>query len=415
LEQRTRIPLIDQRRTTPVADILRTLNPEQPARSLYIHVPFCYHKCHYCDFYSIVDTQDRQSRFLMRLQSELQALSPFATEPLDSIFVGGGTPSLLQPRLWAELLETLQSRFDLSRIRAGSGEFTVECNPETVTSELASVLFHGGVNRVSMGAQSFNPKHLQTLERHHDPEGVIRALELTRAAGISRDSIDLIYAIPGQTLRHFEEDLERAIGLNTSHLSCYNLTYEPNTAMHVRLGRGEFTPVDEDVEVDMFLFAAQTLKQRGFQRYEVSNYARPGMECRHNLAYWRQHDWLAAGPSASAHMQGHRWKNVPRLDDYLDKPSSGASSATDHELPDERRALGELLMTGLRLSEGLDAADVMIRADRLGALARVERVRARQIAQGLMHDDDSRLILTDEGILVENRVTVDFLAAIDPA
>ena len=398
-----------------MADILQTLAPDRRAASLYIHVPFCYHKCHYCDFYSIVDTQDRQARFLRRLQSELESLAPFAATPLHSIFVGGGTPSLLHPQLWVELLQTLRTRFDLSRILAGIGEFTVECNPETVTADLAAVLFNGGVNRVSMGAQSFNPEHLRILERHHDPDSVARALELTRSAGIARDSIDLIYAIPGQTLAHFEQDLERALSLNTSHLSCYNLTYEPNTAMHVRLSRGEFTPIDEDVEVEMFLLTARTLKERGFNRYEVSNYARPGMECQHNLAYWRQHDWLAAGPSASAHVQGHRWKNIPRLEDYLERPSEGPSGAVDHESPDDRRALGELLMTGLRLSEGLDTADILTRAERLGARERVERVRARQIAQGLMHDDPSRLILTDDGILVENRVTIDFLAAVDPA
>jgi coproporphyrinogen III oxidase-like Fe-S oxidoreductase len=236
---------------------------------------------------------------------------------------------------------------------SGDGEFTVECNPETVTPELMEILVQGGVNRVSMGAQSFNPVHLKTLERWHDPASVPRALSIARDAGISRRSIDLIFGIPGQTLDDWKSDLDAALALGTTHLSCYNLTYEPNTAMTARKNRGEFAAADEDLEVEMYSATLAALRAAGLERYEVSNYARPGDEARHNLAYWHQEQWLAAGPSASAHVAGHRWKNLPRLDDYLSFSDEGFAAITDHEPPDAQRALAERIMTGLRLARGL--------------------------------------------------------------
>jgi oxygen-independent coproporphyrinogen-3 oxidase len=278
------------------------------------------------------------------------------------------------------------------------------------------ILAQGRVSRISLGAQSFRPEHLKTLERWHNPENIPKSIAIARAAGILRHSIDLIYAIPGQTLDHWRNDLETALALNTDHLSCYNLTYEPHTAMTARLAKGEFQPVDEDLEVDMFLLTTSLLASRGLRRYEVSNYARPGSECRHNLAYWRQDQWLAAGPSASAHVAGCRWKNLPRLDDYLSRKQDDLSFATDVELPDPRRFLGERLMTGLRLAEGVPFNEILHLALPLEpeVIGRVMHVWERGRANGHMTDDASRLVLTDAGILIENRITIDFLRALDP-
>jgi oxygen-independent coproporphyrinogen-3 oxidase len=385
-----------------------------PAASLYIHVPFCFHKCHYCDFYSLVDTRDRQEAFTTRLIAELEALSPWAS-PLRTIFVGGGTPSLLAPGLWKTLLERLNALFDLSAMRDGSGEFTVECNPETVTPELMHTLKSGGVTRVSVGAQSFNPQHLKTLERWHDPANVPRAVEMARAAGISRQSIDLIFGIPGQSVEDWLSDLRQALALGTEHLSCYALTYEPGTAITARLKRGEFHAIDEDFEADMFGATLDTLRSAGLDRYEVSNFARPGAECRHNLAYWRQESWLAAGPSASAHVGGHRWKNRPRLDDYLNRAISGFSPIIDHEPPDTHRALTERLLTGLRLAEGLDIASTLERAGAIdaGAPARLQSAAAGAVSKGLLNPSASRWTLTDSGFLIADVIVLDFMSALD--
>lgn len=396
-----------------------------PVRSLYIHVPFCFHKCHYCDFYSIVDNQDRQEAFAARLIEELGALAPHAAgKPLRTVFVGGGTPSLLRTDLWRKLLGALDRLFDLTVIRDRPGdrrgEFTVECNPETVSTELMGILSAGGVNRVSIGAQSFDPQHLKTLERWHDPGNVERAVEMARAAGIERQSVDLIYAIPGQARAQWEADLTRAIALDTSHLSCYSLTYEPGTAMTARLNAGQFTRADEELETDMFLATVARLRAAGLERYEVSNFARPGDESRHNLAYWRQEQWLAAGPSAAGHVWagadpaggGYRWKNVPRLGDYLD--SGGFAPVVELETPDRARSIRERIMMGLRLSEGIDGAAVLRDAE-AAATGSAERLLSE--AEGLRDRghlllDGGRWTLTDDGFLMADGAAAALMAAV---
>jgi oxygen-independent coproporphyrinogen III oxidase len=422
-ETRQSIPILESR-PGAVPNPLAGLSPRSgdPVRSLYIHVPFCFHKCHYCDFYSLVDTRDRQAAFTDRLVHELRALAPFAAgAPLRTIFVGGGTPSLLAVEHWQRLLGELDERFDLSDLRAARGEFTVECNPETVSPALMDTLRAGGVNRASVGAQSFNPVHLKTLERWHDPDNVAKAIDLARAAGIPRQSLDLIFGIPGQTLADWERDLSIALSIGTEHLSCYNLTYEPNTAMTKRLELGHFEPADEEVEVAMFHATLRHVRAVGMERYEVSNFARPGCESLHNLAYWRQEQWLAAGPSASGHVirggGGWRWKNVPRLDDYLKPSASGLPEALDIEGPDAKRALVERIMMGIRLSEGLDAAAITREAEavRPGAGGTIRHAANGLIAEGLLHADTlGRWSLTDAGWLVTNRVVLGLVEAVDP-
>jgi len=419
LRQPTAIPALDQRPVADAGAIFRAIPafPGPAASSLYIHIPFCFHKCHYCDFYSIVDTRDRQEPFLDRLIGELAAIAPWgASGPLRTIFVGGGTPSLLRPELWKRLLAALAERYDLSEIASGRGEFTVECNPETVSPGLMDILRAGGVNRVSVGAQSFEARHLKTLERWHDPENVARAVALARAAGIERQSVDLIFGIPGQTAAEWERDLRIALSIGTGHMSCYDLTYEPNTAMTARLRRGEFTPAPEDLEVEMFDTTVRTLRAAGLERYEVSNFARPGAECRHNLVYWRGGSWLAAGPSASGHVGGHRWKNTPRLDDYLSRGTGGFSPVVDHEGPDRRRDLVERIMTALRLAEGLDAAEILRDAALVepAAAVRLRRAALKGVGEGLIGADLSRWRLTDAGFLLADGVALELMTALDP-
>lgn len=419
MQQPISIPIRNQTQGTPRAIIEHALSltDSTPIRSLYIHIPFCFHKCHYCDFYSIVDPRDRQEPFTERLLRELAALAPLTrSQPVHTIFIGGGTPTLLRPHLWSRLLATLNTHFDLSRIRAGHGEFTVECNPETATQELFDILRHGGVDRLSLGAQSFNPAHLKTLERWHDPANVARAITLAKSTGIARQSIDLIFAIPGQTLDDWRSDLDAALALGVDHLSCYSLTYESNTAMTARLKRGEFEAADEDLEVEMHHETLRTLRAAGLDRYEVSNYARPGQESRHNLAYWRQHQWLAAGPSASAHVAGHRWKNTPRLDNYLDIDDAGFATIQDLETPDPRRALAERIMTGLRLREGLDRAHTLVAAERVTptSRAKIAQVLDRLTHTGWLQPDEGLLALTDEGFLFADSAAAELMRCLKP-
>jgi oxygen-independent coproporphyrinogen-3 oxidase len=405
--------------------------------SLYIHTPFCVHKCHYCDFYSFIDTRDQQPLFVERLINELRAIAPFAG-PLRTIFIGGGTPSLLHLNLWERLLNALDDYFDLSLIRSsrikppppGStyrrrAEFTVECNPESTTGNLLTLLRSGGVNRVSIGAQSFNPRHLKTLERWHDPDNVARAIEFARVAGIERQSIDLIFGVPGQSLDEWDADLHRALALKTTHLSCYALTYEQNTAMTKRLSLGEFEACDEDIEAEMFMHTVQTLRSANLQRYEVSNFARPGDESSHNIAYWEQSQWLAAGPSASGHAfisaderaGSRRWKNVPRLGDYL--ASAGFSPVVDVECEDPLRLIRERVMMGLRLASGLHAPCVL--ADIRAVAPHCETRFMQRIQEAINRDQISanadRWALTDGGFLMCDgiaAVLMDALRSLTP-
>lgn len=417
----TRIPLLQQRpcATNSPAHPLRIAGAElQPesVRSLYLHVPFCSHKCHYCDFYSLVDTQDRQEAFTQRLIQELHGLSSFASgTPLRTVFVGGGTPSLLRVPLWKRLLGTLADRFDLSEIRRGEGEFTVECNPESVTPELLEALRSGGVDRISMGAQSFDRTHLKTLDRIHNPESVSRAVGIARSSGIERLSIDLIFGIPGQTLDDWKRDLDSAVALGTEHLSCYNLTYEQGTAMTARLNRGDFKPADEDVEVDMYEMTVDYLATAGFRRYEISNYSKPGREAQHNLAYWRQENWLAAGPSASGHIGGWRWKNITRLDDYLRRSMDGLPDVAEAESPDPARALRERVWTGLRLWEGVDSKSTIAAAEKIRSTASLALRQAVQRVQerGLLDELNGRWVLNKRGMLIADSIVVDLMAALD--
>ncbi len=377
-----------------------------------MHVPFCFHKCHYCDFYSFVDSRDRQGAFAERLIEELAFLSEHAGA-LRTVFVGGGTPTLLKVELWERLLRAMGGLFDLRALE----EFTVECNPETASAELFQVLKAGGVDRVSVGAQSFEPRHLKTLERWHEPGNVGRALELAAQAGIARRSVDLIYGVPGQTLEEWQRDVETALGLRAGggagveHLSCYALTYEPNTAMTARLKRGEFCKADEDVEADMYEWTVERLRAAGMGRYEVSNFARAGGEARHNMVYWRQEGWLAAGPSASGHVVadggGWRWKNVPRLTDWMEGvgANGGASPVVDVEAPEPRRALRERLMMGLRLEEGLDEGALYAEARAAGCEEGVRSAIARERESGLIAEEgDGRVRVTARGMLMADGV-----------
>ncbi len=380
------------------------LSPLSRIHAAYLHVPFCFHKCHYCDFYSFVDAKDRQEPFVDRLIAELRAYADFRGtdgDVLETIFVGGGTPTLLRPDLWRRLLPELRRCLR----PAAEAEFTVEANPETVTPELAAILAQGGVNRVSIGAQSFHPRHLKTLERWHDPANVERAMMIFRDAGITNLNLDLIFAIPGQTVDDWLADLEQAVALEPMHLSCYGLTYEPNTAMTVRLRAGRIEPVDEEVEAAMYESALDRLAEAGFEQYEISNWSRPGMASRHNLHYWRNGNWWAFGPSASGHLDGVRWKNVPRLSDYL--AVTPWSPVTDVEGMDADRRLGERLMLGLRLREGLLHADLRtwLADDAEGRWGVIEQAMKARMME--LHQD--RIRLTRQGMLVADSILADLV------
>lgn len=372
-------------------------------RAVYAHVPFCRHKCHYCDFYSFVDLEGRSEAFVARLEQEIADAAVRMTTPIETVFVGGGTPTLLGADLLRRALRAIRDRFPI----ATDAEWTVEANPETVDDAIADALVSSGVGRVSLGAQSFDRALLKALERHHDPDSVPRAVECLRRAGIAEINLDLIFGIPGSTVEAWERDLQRAIAINPDHVSAYGLVYEPNTPLSVKLRQGRVTRLPEELEADQALMAVALLGKAGYSRYEVSNWARPGRECHHNLLYWENADWWALGPSGSSHADGVRWKNVPRLSDWLN--SGPSSPVQDVEVLDEDTRAGEGFMLGLRLVAGIAEARVAellalgIRGEeRALALAHAE-------ASGLINRSDGRLRLSDRGMMVADSVLCELV------
>ena len=378
--------------------------PEQvPVRGAYLHVPFCRHRCHYCDFYTIAGREEAFEAYVERLLDEIRASAAVLHGPLETIFIGGGTPTILPPGLLKLVLDGVRTVLPVGT----NCEWTVEANPETVTEACAEVLAAGGVNRVSLGAQSFNPERLKALERQHDPSTVGRSLERLRQAGIKQLSLDLIFAIPGQTIEQWDADLTAALELGIDHISAYSLVYEQGTPLTRRRDRGEVTPVEENVEAAMYEHAITRLAEAGMVHYEVSNWAREGASCRHNLLYWANEDWWAIGPGAAGHVQGVRWKNLPRLAAYLE--GTGLPGITVPEQLDEDGRIGESFMMGLRLLEGMDRDRVeSLLAGGSRAQARRTVIEGR-VVSGHLAWEAGRLRLTPAGLMVADSIIMDLL------
>jgi len=380
--------------------------PGGAAPGLYVHVPFCFHKCHYCDFYSITrQTPERMGRFvdLILSEAEMWGRSKVAVRPR-TVFFGGGTPSLLPVEEMGRLIAGLRERFDFSEC----DEFTVEVNPATASLEYCQMLRASGVDRLSFGAQSFDLAELKILERHHDPADVPRSIAIARQAGFERMNVDLIYAIPGQTLEKWAWSLEQAIGLGTPHVSCYALTYEPNTAMAVRKRLGQFVGCEDSLELEMMRYTRRRLGEAGLSAYEISNYAVAGEACRHNVLYWTGGSYIGLGPAAASHVEGWRWKNRPHLGEWENAVTAGHLPAAEFEvLRDEQRA-GEWVMLRMRLARGIGFREY---AARWGRDAR--EVYAAQIAQlsrmGLIEVNEEGFGLSEAGIAVADGVAGEFL------
>lgn len=382
--------------------------PSSDAAGLYVHIPFCETKCGYCDFFSVA-MKDRKTRPLVdAVVQELHARVPDAGLPLTTIFCGGGTPTLLP---LDELDIVLRAIGDVTR-GAAIEEFTVEANPATVEDEKAELLSARGVTRVSMGAQSFFPNELTALERLHSPGDIAPSVQALRRAGIEQINLDLIFGIPGQTVETWRQSLQRAIELEPDHLACYGLTYEPATKLTAMMHAGRVTPCDEGIEADMFECTIDTLSGAGYEQYEISNYARPGCESKHNLIYWRNQQYIGVGPSAAGAYRGRRYKNVPDVQGYVKRMdgAGGAEIETEPVTPVTR--ILEIILMQLRLIEGIDLARFrqMTGGD---ARARFEPALSRFVQEGLMSTSATTLALTRKGMMVANTIMAELAACAD--
>lgn len=373
----------------------------KPVRSAYVHVPFCRHRCGYCDFALVAGRDDLIGRYLEALARELARLESPLT--LDTLYLGGGTPSHLGGARLRELFGLLRHGLHLQE----GAEVTLEANPLDVTDELVSAARDCGVTRVSLGSQSLDAATLRALDRDHAPADVERAVERLAAAGFAI-SLDVMTAAPGQSLAGVDRDLEAAARLGPAHVSVYCLTWEKGTAFETQRSKGVLKPVAEGLERAMFERAIDCLTAAGYEHYEVSNFAKPGHRCRHNEAYWAVEPWEAFGPGAARFDGRTRRTNHRSTTTWIKRMLAGEDPVADVDAMSDEEAARERLVVGLRRRRGVSYADFELAC---GVSPRDLAGRAidRWIAQGLATEDAGRLWLTREGLLVSDALWAEVL------
>lgn len=370
--------------------------------AIYIHIPFCARKCAYCDFESYAGRLERADAYVSRVVDEMQmAREEYGVLGVPSVYIGGGTPSLLKDQQLSTLFRGLESNFYLT----ADAEISMEANPGTVTRESVRAIRETGVNRLSFGAQAYQERLLQMLGRIHRWTDVQNAAEWAADAGIDNYSFDLMYALPGQSDSDFAESVDRTLELNPKHISCYSLILEEGTPITRRVERGELIPPDEDETVRMQKRAQKTLKLHGFDRYEISNYALPGFECRHNTAYWTRKNYLGLGCAAHSFMNGERFNN-PTFDEYM-----RGERKKNAELISLQAAMEETVMLETRMTRGLSVSGF---TEEFGETFTRRLLSAAQPLSelNLARIENDFLILTDEGLDVQNAVVLSLVNAL---
>ena len=371
------------------------------APSLYVHVPFCETKCPYCDFNSFAVAGRDVASYFDALRREMDARGVPASPP--TVFVGGGTPTVVEPDVLDRYLGDLVARLTPDPGR----EFTVEANPGSLTREKVAVLRAHGVNRVSLGAQSFFDRHLRTLGRVHAASQIEEAAGFMRDEGIADLNLDLIHSVPGLDREEWLATLDRALALGPDHVAAYALIFEPGTEFHARRRRGSLCPVPEDEELRQYLWTARRLERAGYVRYEISNFARPGHECRHNLRYWRNESYAGFGAGAVSYLGGERCANERGLDRYAESVRATGRAVVSTERLDPPARAAETVALGLRTTAGVDLAEV---AERTGwdAVSAFRPIASRLVARGWLRPGP-RLTLTRMGWRFADTVAATFL------
>ncbi len=386
--------------------------------ALYIHFPFCNSKCIYCDFYSIIQL-DKKPRYLnaLRREIELYRQNPaFAGSQLSTLYLGGGTPSLLTMEELKHLLHWVSDGFSF----APDIEITCEANPGTLTANRLTGYRQAGVNRLSIGVQSFNDKELRQLSRIHTARDAEAALKKAGTAGFENLGIDLIFGIPYQDLNSWEFTLRKAIELSPQHLSMYGLTIESGTPLARAINEGKVTRCDEELEREMYLCGKQVLEAAGYEHYEISNFAKPGHRSRHNQRYWDGSPFLSLGPSAHSFDGSKRWWNKADLTAYCEQLEAGVLPVEGSEILADQQRMLEMIMLGLRRREGIDLAawqelsgrsflsDMAKVIDGLGGIDEKAKPFSESPAGKLLTLQDGKLCLTREGLLLYDSISGQF-------
>lgn len=372
---------------------------------LYVHIPFCRQKCLYCDFSSYQGVEHLFAAYTAALCQQIAEQGGVLCKPVvDTIYIGGGTPSLLPVQQLEQIMSSLYAQFHVSN----EAEISMEANPGTVTREQLSALKAAGINRLSFGVQSFNNELLAGLGRIHQACDSLNAIEYAYASGFNNISIDLMYGLPGQTFEGFVSDLEQAAQINTSHVSVYGLKLEEGTPLAAAYDRGLLTLPDETTEESMYEHMVEFLPDRGLLRYEISNFARNGMECRHNLKYWQYQPYLGIGAAAHSFLQGERMSNVTGIQEYISAIFEGESPVAMRETLTKEQSMAEYIFLALRTSQGLDLIDFSQRFC-VDFFKQFGKVFENFHRQALIEADSRQVRLTAKGMKFGNIVFSGFL------
>lgn len=369
---------------------------------IYIHIPFCKSRCIYCGFYSTT-LLDLRKKYINAVCREMELRKNYIREPFSTIYLGGGTPSLLDEAELTKLFLYINNVYDVDR----NAEITMECNPDDITPEFTNMLSRLSINRVSMGAQTFADSRLRLLHRRHNSDEVKHAVKLLREAGIKNISIDLMFGFPDESLSQWKEDISAALALNIEHISAYSLMYEEDTPLWKMLDTGKVKEIDEELSLTMFKELVCQLTDAGYEHYEISNFARPGYRSRHNSSYWHQVPYIGLGAAAHSFDLNSRQWNVADLKLYIEEINNGIIPMEREEL-DNDTTFNDIITTALRTSDGIDLNAM---ETRLGKRYRNTLISAagKHIEQGLLEIRHDRLRLTAEGIFISDMVMSDLM------
>jgi putative oxygen-independent coproporphyrinogen III oxidase len=375
-------------------------------KSVYLHIPFCNRLCPYCDFNKYVLKGQPVMEYLEALRKEMEhTVTTYPPQEIKTIFVGGGTPTTLNPDQMTFFLDSINEFF---QPQIDDIEFTIEANPETITDELLYVMKRGGVNRLSFGVQTFEPELLRKLGRMHGPEDVYRSIQLAKEAGIHNLSIDLMFGLPNQTVEMLNQTLDIAFELDIPHFSSYSLKIEEGTFFHTLYQKDKLPLPSEDDEIKMYEQLIQRMLENGYTQYEISNFSRPGFESEHNLTYWRNEEYYGLGAGAHGYVGGVRHVNADPIHEYIALVKEKKFPYIETHEVTQQEAMEEMMIMGLRIQEGVSKQRFF---NRFGIpLYEVygDQIR-RLLDQELLQSDDSRYFLTKKGIFLGNEVFAQFL------
>lgn len=374
-------------------------------KAVYIHIPFCTNKCHYCDFNSYVLKGQPVMDYLLALEREMeQTVKRVPPVEIETVFVGGGTPTVLTPEQMDVFLRMVGTYFPLSHPNL---EFTMEANPGTTDEDKLQVMKAGGVNRVSFGVQSFDNELLRRIGRIHNTDDVYRSLENARRVGFRNLSIDLMFGLPRQTADMLDRTLEAALALDLPHYSIYSLKVEENTLFHTLYQKNQLPLPDEDEEADMFRLSMRRLKEAGYAHYEISNFARPGYESRHNMTYWRNLGYYGLGAGAHGYVRGVRHVNVKGIQEYIEAAKAGLPRLESFDVS-RGEAMEDFMMVGLRMLDGVSDADFREQFGESMEDVFGETLRSL-VRRQLLERTEAGYRLTKQGIFFGNEVFGAFL------